>query len=102
MSDPARTRTLVLMRADVAPLNWHRPWSALVADAEAGVDGIALGSQPIVSGLPSFKWTAKVGDQGVTMWAAPPGWAAYYLSPDHKPDTAALHFQHYNTLGEGA
>lgn len=94
-------RTVVLMRQDVAPSNWDREWSALVADAEGGQDGFALAEQRIQAEFPVFRWSVKIGvdkdgrDTFETRWIAPPGWAAFYLSKDHRPPRAALHFQNY-------
>ena len=88
-------RTVVLMRQDVAPANWHRPWSVLIADADAGVEGFAVAEQEVRNGVPVHRWSVQLADgTAETRWIAPVGWAAYFLSAEHKPDTAALHFQH--------
>lgn len=93
MSDVSRkTRTVVLLRRDVASRYWRGTWDEVVAAAEAHEDGVQLAEQPLTdSGTPLHEWTEGPKESPVRRQIAPVGWACHYAFLG-KP---FLHFQNY-------
>lgn len=93
--EPTRTRTVVLLRRDVAPEKWHLPFSLLVAEAEGGADGVQLAQQPVnKEGSPVWQWWDRSVDPPKEVFVAPKDWAAFY---GDKQDKTWLHYQNYST-----
>lgn len=87
-----KTRTVVLLRRDVAPGYWRMSWSDVVAAAESGNDGVRLVQQPLNdNGVPLHQWSEGPKDAPVFKQIAPPGWAAHYEFRKQP----FLHFQNY-------
>lgn len=87
----SRTREVILLRKNVAPSKWGLPFETLKAEAEAGVDGVALTEQEAND---SGHWMYSWFDQKDRMpkKIAPDGWAAFYEGELGK---AFLHVQNY-------
>jgi hypothetical protein len=82
----SETRTLVLMRKDVAPDNWRRSHAELVAHAEAGADGFGLMEQK-KTGKQERYWDLSI--------RVPEDWGAYRKG-DGDDGRAFLHIQNYS------
>jgi hypothetical protein len=76
-----RTRTLVLLRKDVAPSKWYDKFSALVAEAEGKTDGVQATTQ---GSDKQGNWNLGIGIEK--------GWAAFYGDDN---DKTWLHVQNY-------
>lgn len=80
------SRTLVLLRKDVAPSKWHQSHPALIAEAEAGEEGVKTIEQGKAGSGDNRYWDLNV--------KVPSGWAAFRAG-DHGDTRAFLHIQNY-------
>lgn len=88
------SRTVVLLRRDVASQYYNRSWDEVIAAAESGVDGVQTAQERVEAGAPLHTWTEQDADgRPVYRYIAPTGWAAHYKQPNS--DRCWLHFQNY-------